>query len=343
MNLRPLLTLALVASTVTVGVASRADAPARPTSSPPVVETIRLAQDEAFRVKGEKTFFFRGEFMIDADGAPTAYHPGYTCEATYAKGWKHKAGLDCASRSTHDCRARGFKGEVADGAIGDFVRCGTRKKQGKWVCAEVSSTKRRQGGCTMNADANTKGLDYLANAGEPGNFYGIVTKDGKKTGEPILQGPSDPAPGFYVSATALVNPKAKEGTVERYVDSTRFNYVALPPSAMRHGAVKGDYVAAINWKTGRVAGAIFADVGSDSDDDLGEGSIALAKELGIKGSPKGGGAHEDVVYVVFAGTSEGFPSDPVKVADTGARKLAVWGGVDRLKTLVPAWAKDHGK
>jgi hypothetical protein len=329
----------MVAAFGTIALSAAADGPA---PQPPTVEKIRVARDDAFRVKGEKTFFFRGEFMIDADGAPTAYHPGYTCDKSYAKGWKHATGIDCSKRALDHCRVKGFAGDVADGAVGDYVRCGTRKVGGAWTCAEISRTKLRQGGCTTDA-ASAKGLDWLPNAGEPGNFYGIATKDGTKTGEPIVQGPNDPAPGFYVSSTALVNPKAKEGTVERYVDSSRFNYVALPPSAMHHGAQKGDFVAAINWKTGAVAGAIFGDVGSDGDDDLGEGSIALAKELGVRGSPKGGGAHEDIVYVVFSGTTQGFPTDPAKVQQEGLARFKAWGGVDRLKQLKPEWAADYAK
>ncbi len=328
----------VVAAGATLAVSAAAQAPAASS-----VEKIRVARDDGFRVKGDKAFFFRGEFMIDADGAPTAYHPGYKCDTTYAKGWKHPAGLDCATRSLDSCRAKGFRGEVADGAIGEFVRCGTRKVAGKWTCAEISHTKKRQGGCTMDAAASS-GLDYLPNAGEPGNFYGIATKDGTNAGEPLLQGPNDPAPGYYISSTALVNPKAKEGTVDRYVDSSKFNYVALPPSAMRkHGAQKGDYVAAINWKTGKVAGAIFADVGSDGDDDLGEGSIALAKALGVQGTPKGGGAHEDIVYVVFTGTTQGFPTDPAKVESEALAKFKAWGDVEKLKQLKPDWAADFAK
>jgi Fungal chitosanase of glycosyl hydrolase group 75 len=47
------------------------------------------------------------------------------------------------------------------------------------------------------------GLDYLANAGKPGNWYGIVTDNQKASGNPVVQGSSDPAPGFYISSTAL--------------------------------------------------------------------------------------------------------------------------------------------
>jgi len=47
------------------------------------------------------------------------------------------------------------------------------------------------------------GLDSLANAGHPGDWWALVTDNGKSTGNPVLQGKSDPAPGYYVSTTAL--------------------------------------------------------------------------------------------------------------------------------------------
>lgn len=315
--------------------------PSVPAPAPLEVESVRLAQDTALRVKGEKVFFFRGEFMIDADGAPRAYHPGFTCGGTTNKGWKRATKIDCAARSVSSCRTRGFKDDPAPGAYGEMVRCGTKKIAGKWSCAQVSLVREKQGDCTQDADANS-GLDYLANAGEPGNFYGIVTD---KRGIPIVQGPTDPAPGFYVSATALGNPAYASGNPLRYVDSTTTNYIALPPSAIKSlGAKKGDFVVAINWETGKIAGAIFADVGSDRDDDLGEGSIALAADLGVTGNPKGGGQREDIVYVVFAGSSKGFPKDPKAVPRDAMIEFAKWGGPIKLMRAIPKdWVDDYKK
>src|SRR5215210_1871871 len=44
------------------------------------------------------------------------------------------------------------------------------------------------------------GLDFLANAGGPGNWFALVTDS---SGNPIVQRASDPAPGFFVSMTAI--------------------------------------------------------------------------------------------------------------------------------------------
>ena len=44
------------------------------------------------------------------------------------------------------------------------------------------------------------GLDFLGNAGSAGRWWGIVI-DSKA--EPVVQGENDPAPGYYISQTAL--------------------------------------------------------------------------------------------------------------------------------------------
>src|SRR5580704_6176725 len=64
-----------------------------------------------------------------------------------------------------------------------------------------------ESGMTIDADGapnayhpDNVGLDDLANAGTPGRWEGLA-KDAD--GEPFIQGPADPFPGYYVSATAL--------------------------------------------------------------------------------------------------------------------------------------------
>ena len=50
---------------------------------------------------------------------------------------------------------------------------------------------------------NRSGLDYLGNAGRPGNWWALVTDNRKPSGNPVIQSKSDPAPGFYISTTTL--------------------------------------------------------------------------------------------------------------------------------------------
>ena len=174
------------------------------------------------------------------------------------------------------------------------------------------------------------GLDRLANAGSPGNWFGIVTD---RHGNPVVQGQSDPAPGFYVSQTALVY-RERPGRTDprRYVDATRVPYVVLPPQVRRSTGVRlGDFAFVWNRRNGKTAHAIFADIGPT--DEIGEGSIALARALGMPSDPKAGGQAGDVVSVVFprSGNQNGRPRDEIVAGARAA--LRAWGGLRRLKNV----------
>src|ERR1700740_3649123 len=90
-------------------------------------------------------------------------------------------------------------------------------------------------GATVNADgaltayspdgSNLPALEYLANAGSPGSWWGIAT-DSK--GQPIVQTIKHPAPGYYISTTAQVNPQAPADHPYRYIDSERYPFVVVP-------------------------------------------------------------------------------------------------------------------
>ncbi len=128
---------------------------------------------------------------------------------------------------------------------------------------------------------SSKGRDNLANAGHSGKWWGVVTDNGKKSGTPVVQGPADPKPGFYVSTTSLSYRGHKIRDPAKYVDSTSVPYIAMPPElAKRTGARLGDLAVVINGKNQQMHYAIFADVGQKGK--LGEGSIALAESREIK-------------------------------------------------------------
>ena len=157
-----------------------------------------------------------------------------------------------------------------------------------------------------------KGLDHLANAGKPGNWWGVVTKDG----QPVVQGDSDPYPGYYVSTTSLENKQYATSDPRRYVDSGTVPYVVLPPALLKEAKL-GDFAAVINETNGRVAYAQVADIGPK--DKLGEGSIALAEQLGLKSDPKRGGVSKGITYVVFPRSGDGKPRSVDEIAREGAR------------------------
>jgi Fungal chitosanase of glycosyl hydrolase group 75 len=172
-----------------------------------------------------------------------------------------------------------------------------------------------------NADGT--GLDDLFNAGQPGQWDGIVQDE---DGSLILQGPDDPFPGYYVSCTALFDRTKHREDPSRFVDSTKIPYVALPGDlAKRTGARLGDIVLVSSARTGRYSYAIFADIGI-----LGEGSIALADNLGIWSDARRGGSRAGISYFVFPGSGDGQPKSVDEINQRGASLVERWGGAEEL-------------
>lgn len=137
-----------------------------------------------------------------------------------------------------------------------------------------------------------KALDYRAN----GYPWAIV----KVREKPYIQKKGDPAPGFYVSTTSLHDPEKALTDPARYVNAETVPYLAIAPRLRDdEGVSLGDLAAAVDLQTGQTAYAIVADIGND--DTVGEGSIALAKDLGLDFTPKKGGTPVDILYIVFPG------------------------------------------
>jgi hypothetical protein len=217
------------------------------------------------RGSGETAFFFDTGIRVDADGAPTAYHPVTPSSPTGAP----------------------------------------------------------------------PALDNLANAGSPGNWFGIVVQS---DGSPVIQKASDPAPGFYVSPTSLAYPGYADSDPRHYVDATQIPYFVLPPSVSRStagGAHLGDLAAVYNLRNGKVAYAIFADTGPEGY--LGEGSIALNQVLGIRASgfPVTGGQDGEVVYVVFPGSGNGQARSAADITAIASPLFTSWGGIERIQLMFP--------
>ena len=199
-------------------------------------------------------------------------------------------------------------------------------------------------GMTIDADGayrayhpdSAKGLDYLANAGRPGKWWGVVTDNGRQTGKPVVQNANDPAPGFFVSATALVNSDYGLTNPLRYVDSESVPFFVLPGGST-FGAGLGDfgYVVHLQKKVG--CGAVFADIGPK--DHIGEGSIALAKALGIPGNPRKGGVTQGVGYVVFPGSGIGWPLTNQEIHEKAGALFDEWGGMDALTQVLQGWGR----
>lgn len=170
-----------------------------------------------------------------------------------------------------------------------------------------------------------KGLDYLANAGHPGNWWGLVTNT---EGDPVLQRETDPAPGYYISSTSLQD-RSKAGVDPlRYVDSTAVPYASIPRNAIPdYGLQVGDVGFAYYRKNGRASAFVVGDTGPRNK--WGEGSVKLAQNLEIPASAKDGGTDGGVVFLVFKGSSKGWPRTNEDVAAQVDQLLDAAGGFEQ--------------
>ncbi len=126
-----------------------------------------------------------------------------------------------------------------------------------------------------------KTLDVLKNSRLEGKRHGEIVgylTDDDDPSIPIIQGPNDPCPGFYISQTSYTDHARKDPKDPlRYVDATRINYVVLGDEAKRQGARIGDFVAVYSRKYRKAVYGIVADEGNPSGD---EGSLHLLQDLG---------------------------------------------------------------
>lgn len=190
-----------------------------------------------------------------------------------------------------------------------------------------------EAGMTIDADGapnaynpQNTGIDDLANAGGPGYWEGLA-KD--REGKPYIQGPNDPYPGYYVSTTALADRTKPFDDPTRYVDATKIPFLVLPGNLARElGARPGDFAAVFNLQNGKSSPAIFADVGPV--DHIGEGSVALAENLGIRSDARNGGTRGRILYLVFPGSGNGRPRLLEEIQAEAEKLLRAWGGIPRL-------------
>lgn len=143
---------------------------------------------------------------------------------------------------------------------------------------------------------NDLAYDFLDNAGTNGNWWGLVTEE---DGFPMIQGIGEPAPGYYISKTALSDCSKPLDDPTRYVNSSNTPYITLPTHHMM-GAELGDFCVVINTQNNKIGYAIIADLGPD--DSIGIGSMALAKDLGFDDkqiNPKSGGIDDGILYIIF--------------------------------------------
>jgi hypothetical protein len=167
--------------------------------------------------------------------------------------------------------------------------------------------------CYAPSSYQGKTLDVIGNAGGPGNWFGVVTDTGEDSGEPIIQGTSDPCPGAFVSATSLHLRGADGKSLPssspfKYVDSATVPFIVVPPLIIKGvaGIVMGCRAVVTNTKDDKSVEAVVADGGPSNH--LGEISVACAKAIGVPTGTthpaNGGGASSpDIHYQLFPGVA----------------------------------------
>lgn len=186
-------------------------------------------------------------------------------------------------------------------------------------------------GMSIDADGSPRayhpkniGLDDLKHAGKNGRWWALATKKGKL----VVQ-----KSGYYVSTTSLQDFRYSPWDQRRYVNAEKIPYIVLPPKVKQRGNISlGDIAVVYNARNGRWAYAIYADTGANSR--IGEGSIALARLLGINANARTGGTASGVVYLVFGGSGNGKPRTASTIRWLGKSLLHKWGGKAKLLNWV---------
>lgn len=180
-----------------------------------------------------------------------------------------------------------------------------------WVFFKAKMAVDADGSPRAYGPSNT-GLDYTANAGHPGNWWGVVTD---RSGNPVVQKSTDPYPGMYVSTTSLVDRRYVETNPLRFVNSETIPYIGLPNKRYTEWGIRiGDIALVYNFTNGRYAYATFADV--KNEDTIGEGSILLNSMLGLNpDARRGGTSSADIGYIVFpqSGAGQGVIPTPAAI------------------------------
>ncbi len=194
-------------------------------------------------------------------------------------------------------------------------------------------------------------LDKKSNGGHPGNWFGVVTDTGEKTGTPIIQGQHDPCPGFYVSSTSLVDQTKHRNDPNRYVDARRIPYIAFPgqvyaASGSRFTQVTqgptgeiGDFLTVVNPDADdahRYCHAVFADMGGGDDPHFGEGSPALAQRVHAAGI-----VEAKMLYIIYPHSGQGRYRIPTleEIKQKGETLFNDWGGMEEVNRVLPLMDK----
>jgi hypothetical protein len=127
----------------------------------------------------------------------------------------------------------------------------------------------------------------------------------------------------------------KHPDTRKSLDPWTIPFIVVPTSTYRQGAVVlGDLSVVYNTANGKIAYAIVGDTGP-SFMRTGEGSIALARKLGVPTDPPAPqGVRNGIVYVVFPKSRLSAPVTAERIESEGARLFQNWGGEAELKRRI---------
>lgn len=158
--------------------------------------------------------------------------------------------------------------------------------------------------CYVPNGSGLPSLDYLANGGHPGNWWGLVTDNGEPNGNPISQDSSQPVPGAYISTTSYQFSQFKAHDVNRYVDAAAVKGIVVPRAFQIGvpGIVLGGYCEC------EVAGHVENGIAYDVGPAFGEASLAMCQAFDPNASAKHGTNIGRCTIRVWPGRAvDGFP------------------------------------
>ena len=129
-------------------------------------------------------------------------------------------------------------------------------------------------------------------------------------------------------AVDLAQDVLRSERVERRAEigsAERVERLEQPAIESQTGARLGDFAVVLNVRNGKTSNAIFADVGT-----MGEGSVALADNLGLWSNAREGGTRRGIFYLVFSGSGNGKPRSIDEINEQAESLLRDWGGTERM-------------
>jgi hypothetical protein len=147
-------------------------------------------------------------------------------------------------------------------------------------------------------------LDYLGNAGYPGNWWGVTTD---KYGNPYVQQEDNPKmhpyPSLYVSCTAYYHQAYPEYDCRRWVNAEEVLFSVIPSNVRSAVGPKflGCRATITDTKNKKTIECVCAEIGPSNH--LGEASMLVCSKFGLKADPKNGGSsdHKRFLYRFWPG------------------------------------------